>query len=445
MLTYNFFSNKISSILFLCFAVISHKVFAHEEDNFFQAPYTYSISINNTGSFKPKCQEALPGWDIKDPEFNQEEMLTVWRVSPKLKQDGSIKEDGKIYITPIDIETGNFLLMGQFETNDANPVPQKSVINGPEWANSQRGWEIFYSCYSADFKTVRLCKLDRYQNSWRISALPSSKHKGMRNPSKNALDPVPNLFYQYYRGRISKGSSLKKLHFGWRQDSDQPVDVELSPNVGQGKWMPDGIKIVHINSVLNPPDGNSIKQLAIYDRLTNSDELMFNDGRERRDPFAWNAPELNGQPAIVSIVQNHQTDTWDVEVYRQDEQGKWALWSRIPPIHQDFRVNFSPEAFVFNKKSYISIVSYLGSDLKGWRNQPSIVWIASVDPDLEETQKIRRIISQEQDISEISRKTDPESLLIQEGDSARVYYVDFGVNGKVAKLVNCDTGLTMSD
>lgn len=141
-----------------------------------------------------KCSEALPGWDIRDPEFNQEEMLAVWRVSPKLKQDGTIKEDGKIHITPIDMETGNFFLLGQSEISNANPVPQKSVINGPEWANSQRGWEIFYSCYSADFKTVRLCKLDRYQNSWRVSALPSSKHKGMRTPSKNVLDPVPNLY-----------------------------------------------------------------------------------------------------------------------------------------------------------------------------------------------------------------------------------------------------------
>ncbi|MCP5124310.1 MAG: hypothetical protein H6973_01325 [Gammaproteobacteria bacterium] len=444
MLTYNFFSNKISFILFLCFAVISHKAFTHE-DNFFQAPYTYSISINNIDSFKPKCQEALPGWDIKDPEFNQEEMLAVWRVSPRLNQDGSIKEDGKIYITPIDIETGNFSLMGQFEINDANPVPQKSVINGPEWANSRRGWEIFYSCYSADFKTVRLCKLYRHQNIWRAPALPSSKHKGMRNPSKNALDPEPNLFYQYYQGIISKGSSLKKLYFGWRKDTDNPVDIELSQDIGQGKWMPDGRRIVHIKTLINSADGKRIKQLAIYDRLTNSDQLMLNDGRERRDPFAWNAPELNGQPAIVSIVQNHQTNAWDVEVYRQNEQGTWVIWNIIPPVHQDFRVNFSPEAFVFKEKSYISIVSYMGSDLKGWRNQPSIVWIASVDPNLEETQQIRHIVSQEQDPSQISRKTDPESLLIQEGDSARVYYVDFSVNGKAAKLVNCDTGLTMPD
>jgi hypothetical protein len=392
-----------------------------------------------------KCHELLPKWKIKDPEFNQEEMLAVWRVSPKLNQDGSIREDGKIYITPIDMETGDFSLIGQSEISNANPVPQKSVINGPEWANSQRGWEIFYSCYSLDKKTVRLCKLDRFQNTWRVSALPSSKHKGMRNPSKNALDPVPNLFYQYYRGRIAKGSSLKKLHFGWREDTDNPVDVELSRDIGQGKWMPDGRRIVHIKSVLNPLDGKNIKQLAIYDRLTNSDELMLNDGRERRDPFAWNAPELNGQPAIVSIVQNRQTDGWDVEVYRQANQGEWILWSLIPSIHPDFRVNFSPEAFVFKNKSYISIVSYRGNDLKNWRSQPSIVWIASVDPNLEEAQKVHRIVSQEQDVSGISRKTDPESLLIQEGNAARIYYVDFGLSGEKPRLMNCDTGLAIPD
>jgi hypothetical protein len=263
----------------------------------------------------------------------------------------------------------------------------------------------------------------------------------MRSPSKNALDLEPNLFYQYYRGRISKGSSLKKLHFGWRKDTDNPVDIELSQDIGQGKWMPDGKKIVHIKSFINQIDGNNIKQLAIYDRLTNSDELMLNDGRERRDPFAWNAPELNGQPAIVSIVENRQTDSWDVEAYRQNEQGEWIFWSLIPPIHPDFRVNFSPEAFVFDGKSYISTVSYLGSDIKGWRNQPSIVWIASVDPDLEEAKKIRHIVSQEQDLSQISRKTDPESLLIQEGNAVRIYYVDFGPDGRQPKLMNCDSGL----
>jgi len=431
----------LSNSIFFCFAtLISYPAFAYK-DTLSQAPYTYE----NIDSFKPKCREALPGQDIRDPEFNQEEALAVWRVSPRLNQNGSIRKDGKIYITPIDSETGDLSLISQFEISNANPVPQKSVINGPEWANSQRGWEIFYSCYSLDKKTVRLCKLDRFQNTWRVSALPSSKHKGMRNPSKNALDPVPNLFYQYYRGKIAKGSSLKKLHFGWREDTENPVDVELSRDIGQGKWMPDGRRIVHTKTILSPQDGQTITQLAIYDRLTNTDDLMFTDGRERHDPFAWYAPELNGQLAILSIVQNYQTDAWDVEVYRQNEQGEWIIWSLIPPIHQDFRVNYSPEAFVFQEKSYISIVSYLGSNLQGWRNQPSIVWIASVDPNLEEAQKVHRIVSQEQDPSGISHKNDPESLIIQEGNAARIYYVDFGVNGEESKLMNCDTGLTLSN
>ncbi|MCB0689529.1 MAG: hypothetical protein KDC53_23480 [Saprospiraceae bacterium] len=424
--------------------MISYKAFPHQ-NTLLRVPYNYSSSIGNIDHFTPQCQEALPGWDIRDPEFNQEEMLVVWRVCPKLNQDGTIRKDGKIYITSIDTETGNFSLIGKFKINDANPVPQKSVINGPEWANSQRGWEIFYSCYSADEKTVRLCKLDHYQNAWRVSALPLSRGKGIRNPSKNALDPDPSLYYQHYKGQITIGESLRKLHFGWREDTKKPIDVKLSPDIGQGKWMPDGRRIVHIKTIPSPQDGQTIKQLAIYDRLTNSDDLMFTDGRERRDPFAWNAPELNGQPAILSIVQNHRTDTWDVEVYRQNERGEWIIWSPIPPIHQDFRVNFSPEAFVFQEKSYISIVSYLGGDLEGWRNQPSIVWISSVDPNLEGVQKVRRIVSQEQDPSGISRKTDPESLIIQEGNAARIYYVDFGVNGEKPKLMNCDTGLTPSD
>jgi hypothetical protein len=414
--------------------------------------YEYDRDVRNSlktfihyGEFVAECQEALPNWDIKDPEFNQEELLAVWCINPILYQDGNIKKSGKIYIAPIDTETGNFSLIGICEINNANPVPKKSVINGPEWANSQRGWEIFYSCFSANLKTVRMCKLDRRQTEWRVSVLPSSKGIGMRNPSKNALDPVPNLYYQHYKGQIVKGESLRKLHFGWRQDTKEPIDVALSPDIGQGKWMPDGRRIVHIKTVLSLQDGQPIKQLAIYDRVTDEDKVILTDDRQRRDPFAWNAPELNGQPAIVSIAENRQTDAWDVEVYRQDEQGAWVLWSLIPPIHPDFRVNYSPEAFVFKDKSYISIVSYLGSDLKGWRTEPSIVWIASVDPNLEEAQKVRRIVSQEQDASGISRKTDPESLLIQEGDSARVYYVDFGLSGESPRLMNCDTGLAIPD
>lgn len=370
-------------------------------------------------------------------------MLVVWRVGPKLNQNGAVKKNGRIYILPIDDKTGDFSLITGFEIDNANPVPQHSVINGPEWANSQRGWEVFYSCYSENFKTVRLCRLHRHQATWHVQALPSSDKKGMRTPSKNPLDAAPYLYYQNYEGKITEGSHLTKGLFGWRQDTDEkPIDVDLPSDIGQGKWMPDGKAIVHIRTTLNQQDGKFNKQLAIYDRLTGQDSLIFTDGRERRDPFPWNAPELNGQTAIVAIVQNLQTDAWDVEVYQQNEQGDWTIWNIISPIHKDFRVNYSPEAFVFQGRSYVSVVSYLGSDLNGWRNQPSIVWIASIDPKLQGSEVVRRIVSEEQDTSHISRKTDPESLIIQDGNAARIYYVDFSSANEKPKLMNCNSGLT---
>lgn len=405
------------------------------------------VYFQNADGFVPECHEAFPGWLVTDPEFNQDELLAVWKTGPTIKKDSTIKTHGSVFITPIDTLTGDFYSVGQVQINEANPVPRGTVINGPEWANSQRGWEIYYSCYTADLKRVRLCRISRDQGEWRVFPLLASDGIGARNPSKNSILPAPNLYYQHYEGVWKGRAGLTKGNFGWRQDIENPTDTILSSDIGQGRWMPDGERIVHIKAVRQ--NGNSIKQLAIYNTTTQEDRLIFFDGRNRRDPFPWEAPELGGKLALVAVVEKLENNSWDVEVYREDGQENWITWNVFTPIHKNFRASFSPESFIFQEKSYVSAVSYLGSDFLG---NPSIIWIASVNPDLPETDKVRRIISREINFSHqpslFSVKGDPESLVIRNGKQVRVYYVDHVSNSKKSsestpRLMNCDTGLTV--
>lgn len=405
---------------------------------------THSFQNTNywlfTNAFIPECHEALPGWIIRDPEFNQDELLTVWRTDPTPNKH-EVKQYGIIYISPIDAETGNFSLAGQVQVTDGKPVEIDNVRQGPEWGNSQRGWEIFYTCYSDNF-SPRLCRISQHQGNWYASALDSSDEKGILSVSKNENSAAPNIYYQKYKGVFNKIKPIRG-HFGFRSDTSQPVDVLLTDG-GRGRWMEDSINIVHLTKVFFSED-NPVTQIAIYNSITGIDKLIISHGREIHDAFSWNAPELKFRPAIIATVQNREKKSWDVEAYRENEQGEWIVWSVIEPIHSDFPINYSPEVFVYHGRSYVSIVSYQGRDLHDRHYNSSIVWIASIDPNLKEIEQVRRIISSENDPLLISRKNDPESLVISNGNKVKIYYLDFGDDKSIPKLMNCDSGLTPPD
>ena len=279
----------------------------------------------------PSCREAAPGESIQDPEFYSGELLAVWRVNPDIRRsDGTVLKHGKLIVAPVDPATGDFLMSQKEVVPGAKPVHQGAVedatVNGPEWALSQRGPEILYSCYSKDEQTSRLCKVSRDgQGRWtRKLVLPSSTRKTLRQPSKNPADPVPFIYFERIEGTAATG--LSGVGHGWREERRNPKDVQMPEDSGLGKWTPDSSQIVH--QIRVEQGGQRITQLALYDVATRVNTVLFFDGIDRDDPFPWSAPELGGAIAIAALVEEPNGGL-NVEVYRQDSLGNWVTWSVI--------------------------------------------------------------------------------------------------------------------
>lgn len=377
------------------------------------------------------CEQPAPGIDIADPEFNPEELLAAWIRQPRLRRNGTVRRHGKVRVAEIDPDTGLFMTSSIKSVRGSQPLHGGLVVNGPEWSNSQFGWELFYSCYSADETTVRLCTGSRTRRGrWRNHALPSSDGLSSRNPTKNPDSPVPKLYFQRYTGTIAGGLSADR--YGWREDTDTPINVFMKRQDGQGRWLPDARRLIHIKKVFQGLE--VIGQLALYDSETLTDEVLFFDGRQRRDPFPWSAPELGGKTAIAAMVLDEARNAVDIEVYREDELDGWVLWTVIESIDSQYNVNFSPEAFVFDGRSYLSMVSFDSDNIRDVRNSSSIVWFTTVDPDLPAEARIERVLTP----SDGLQRSDPEPLVI--ANTAVVYFITQTLDqGRV--LLKCDTDL----
>ena len=186
---------------------------------------------------------------------------------------------------------------------------------------------------------------------------------------------------------------------------------------GGGTWLPDSNHLIHSKFILSG-SGEFIRQIFLYDTTTDESVQLFDDDRERNRPIPWAAPELGGETAFLALVLNTQTNGWDLEAYRSDGAGGWEVWATFPPICPEYISAWSAEPFIYEGRSYVALGSYKGIDRA---RQPGIVWIASVDPTLPPTESVRRLVSNESCDEDNNLRRDPETLVIDNGETARVY------------------------
>lgn len=320
---------------------------------------------------------------------------------------------------------------------------------GPEWGTSQNGSEVFYTAYSADGLSLQLSSVTRNDTGqWHVKPLPQSWGQGAPIPSQDETAPAPNIYWEeftYTSGR----HHMEEGPFGWRPNTVPADDTLLTGRNGPGRWMPDYTKLIHHQRLGS--DSTLVQRLAIYDTLTGNDSLLFDSVYSRPAMKAWWAPELNSGMGGTAIITNKELEKnirLDIEVFQEDGNGGWKTWTTFPSIDSNYPCIESPEVFVFNGHSYVVLVSrpYCNPPL----NAPSLIWIASIDPDLPTDQTVRRVVSYEFDPSGVSVKNDPEYIKIHNvnGSDERVwiYYADWGLptNSKQKKTLTlrvCNVGL----
>jgi len=179
--------------------------------------------------------------------------------------------------------------------------------------------------------------------------------------------------------------------------------------------------------------------VVLYDTVTGKSEVVA-DGLASSPipvtPFAWRAPELGGD---IAVMVPNASDNWHtVEIYVRDPDGAWVAAATIASPDPEHPVLWSPQPFVFKDRSYLSVAAFR-SVLRGFPNGSSQVWVVSIDPNL--SPPIRNKVSVEQDPNIITAKNDPETLAIAGGRKLVVYYIDEGSETIQRDLKVCDSGL----
>ncbi len=297
--------------------------------------------------------------NIIDYEFDYANPRFVWT---------DFTDGGKLWLGYVDPLTGDFLPPdGKAELLDTDTIYQG---NGPEWVASKAGPTLVYNKKLPN-KRIGLAKAQEIDGTWISDYLARSK--GLLNPlgSLNEEDRNPYIFYLLRLGNEEHVLAWRFLDFARTEE-----EVPMSLGATGGRWVPGKRELVFSTTL---PDGT--RQAFLYDCRTGVlEQLTFDSGR-KQTIFMWQAPEFDGEYIFFASVK--MTDWSVIRVYRKmdadlDGVEEWTVFRTITPPSQGIYF-WSPEPFVHNGKSYISLVASTSPNHKA-TDVPSQVWLADIDP-----------------------------------------------------------------
>ncbi len=406
-----------------------------------------------------------------------------------MNYDGSVQTRGSISVAPLDKE-GNLLMDEVFECTDCDPAPFVISGAGPEFAHSGGETFLYFTAMSEDQTTVRLAKLhynkmDGYNKmGWDLSFLPNTDGKVMSDPEGTPTETNPKVSYRRIEGSfrdVASGILVNRFHQDfsgwrydeWRDDDKDPVDTIVEPpsfvkgvrgfegSVFVGRWFPEDARMAHVWVAPQTFLDKLLKRIRTVPAVYNGDTdivtpLYLSSGVPAeltqvpkaliRWPVVFSAPELGGSTAVITVVDSAQGKGTDILVWREDPPGTWDQWARIPAVSldPDYPCLIHPEGFAVNDKSYIVVEAHrqLSCDIKSIPvPTPSKIWVLTVDPTLQASEQVRRIVSTERDPARVSIKGEPEAIVLAD-KKVRIYYDDSkSITFKDAVLTVCDPGL----
>jgi hypothetical protein len=335
-----------------------------------------------------------PALSLPDPEFDQVGFLITW-------QD----QNNQLWVASVDSASGNFIpTSGQGQLLDTGLVAIRTTKNGPEWAYGNQGSQIVYTKLVNNRPTLSGARWTGTR--WETRTLQKGSDRYGPLGSKNTRDATPRIVYKKIQGN-------RKL-LTWRE-IDNPASEALVP---RGLEFPSGRWVEGERSLIVRIKVGGVRQCAKYDVDTGTMTQLTFDASDKKDAFMWKAPEFNNE-----LVFFCRSDSTHIPVYRKIGR-RWTKIHTIKPPSIRAYIN-SPEPFVYNGKSYISLVTLDDLDKKG----PGEVWIAGIDP----TVSFYRRVS----ASTTMTRKDPESFITTKG--AFIYYAE--TNSNRAIIHRCDTGL----
>ncbi len=345
-----------------------------------------------------------PGVHLIDPEVLSEQEAIV-------SQDGG----GNAWFARIDPRTGRFRYGdGREQLIDFGlPTPLISY-NGPEFGCDAAGWAVFYTKSVSGIPQTWRATLGEtgFTTVPLTSGPPHLAALASRNPA------APHTRLLVLRGSWENGGMLS-----WLDESDPQTEHDIEFVVGRASTL----HWVHGSNdfVVSWRGGPAAGQVARYDAAADRLITITNDAGFKSNPWGWHAPEFGGALLVLAVI-----DDAALGIYR-DTGGPY--WTRIatltPPVGATYPVVASPEPFVANGRSYISLT--LKAAAAG--PQPGEIWIFGMD-DAPATRFARRCDDGEPGVT----RFDPEWLIGR--TQVFVYYNRLAANGTV-ETWTCPTGI----
>lgn len=311
------------------------------------------------------------------------------------------------WVAQIDPATGLFAAdaggLDYLVDDDAAPIG--STFSGPEFGLDRDGWSVVYDKMVAD--GIQVWRgLPRGDGSFDITALSAVGHQ----TSRASKDPTSDSTrVACIRGTFSDGVAV------WF-DEDDPARTQDLGRVEPGVIMLSWIR-GETDLVWTLREGEDRGEVAIVDLAAGELARVTDDDDDKRDPYAWHAPELGGDLAIVATVD----DDTQLAVYRRAEP-MFERVATIPiPETSEGIVLGSAEPFVAGGRSYISF-AVKNRDARIGQFEHGEVWVTGIDPD----PSTRVLVRCDDGESGIPR-FDPESFVTDE--RVFVYYNAISAGG----------------
>jgi hypothetical protein len=328
---------------------------------FFLAATINCVALADT--FVPTEQLVSPQPDLVDYEFSASRNQIVWSDST-----------GSLWTADVDPDTGYFKPItgkGTLIDNDALTTTDLAfTYNGPEWVSTANGDQIVYTKFLPDYPhfsyTGHLALARQASDgAWSYRMLgPNSGSEPRLGPyaSNDANDPYPRITYMDNRGN----------HY-WRyiiSATTEEATPGLPPSVKSVRFIQGKYAVVFAT-----PDAiDGTQQLFIYHLITKKlEQITFDGGNKdlQTVPWIWQAPEFNNHLVLLTVV-----DDMELRFYHLTDNGdgtnSWTVFYQIP-LPSGSKVA-SPEPFIYNGKSYISMVMTIAP-----YEYPTQVWISNID------------------------------------------------------------------
>jgi hypothetical protein len=348
-------------------------------------------------------------FNVLDPEFDSRSQLMTFMNSQAQMRVTSMLPDGSV---------GPSGCSGALIDQAAWGWPGSNGYQGPEWARSQNGLEIFYTRFLSDGKTPALARAWANGGGWQWEYLNNGARRATIVTSTDDSDPQARIAYIY---RSPTGRQIPM----WRESTEPQTEA---PYPGYGnfssasgsvpRWIPNQRAIA-----LSQFDSNGVAQAARYFIDTQTTEMLTGDAGDKAEVWMWSAPEFGGDLVFTTVV-----DGCCLRVYRQQGAGWTLVNSFTAAAIGNVALMFSPQPQVYKGHSYVAV--QLGNQLK---DLSSSIWVLAIDPAVP-------LLRQVSDPTTQGVRTEPEWLLTRQG--AFVYYSQYALpSAPRAALRRAATGL----